>query len=92
MPLKNGISWNGLLAAYVQNGRIEDAKSLFESKMDWMLVSWNCLMGGFVRKRSVGIGEAVALSAGQGWVPDRVAKATKYSASILVPVVNELFL
>ncbi|KAJ6765007.1 hypothetical protein OIU74_023811 [Salix koriyanagi] len=47
MPLKNGISWNGLLAAYVQNGRIEDAKRLFESKMDWMLVSWNCLMGGF---------------------------------------------
>ncbi|OIV89728.1 hypothetical protein TanjilG_03601 [Lupinus angustifolius] len=48
---KNSISWNGLLAAYVQNGRVEEGRQLFESKLDWDLISWNCLMGGFVNQK-----------------------------------------
>ncbi|KAK3032116.1 hypothetical protein RJ639_037420 [Escallonia herrerae] len=36
---------------YVHNGRIEDAQRLFESKADWDVVSWNCLMGGYLKKR-----------------------------------------
>ncbi|KAM7267080.1 hypothetical protein ACFE04_009246 [Oxalis oulophora] len=53
MPCKDGVSWNALLAAYVQNGRIDEAARLFETKKDWELVSWNCLMGGYVRNRKL---------------------------------------
>ncbi|KAI5658337.1 hypothetical protein M9H77_27130 [Catharanthus roseus] len=51
IPVKNEISWNRILAAYVQNGRIEEARRLFNSKESWAVVSWNCLMGGYLKKR-----------------------------------------
>lgn len=53
MPKKSSIFWNGVLVAYVQNGQIEDASRLFYLKSDWAVVSWNCLMGGCVRKKRV---------------------------------------
>jgi len=32
-------------------GGIEEARKLFESKDNWPLVSWNCLLGGYLRKK-----------------------------------------
>ena len=39
---------------YDQNGRLEEARRLFESKVDWELISWNCVMGRYVKRKMLG--------------------------------------
>ncbi|KAF7819957.1 pentatricopeptide repeat-containing protein [Senna tora] len=51
MPQRN--LFHGMLS-FVQNGRIEGPCQLFKSKPEWDLISWNCLMGGYVKKMMLG--------------------------------------
>ncbi|KAF9592960.1 hypothetical protein IFM89_019264 [Coptis chinensis] len=46
MPNKNSKLWKGLLAVYLQNGRFESTRQLFEAKSDWEIVSWNSMLAG----------------------------------------------
>lgn len=47
---RNSITWNEIVSVYVQNGRVDEARSLFEANNEdnWDVISWNCLMGGYM--------------------------------------------
>ncbi|KAI4295061.1 hypothetical protein MLD38_040669 [Melastoma candidum] len=53
MPKRVILSWNAMSSAYgrvdVQNWWSDETRWLFESKEDTELVSWNCLVSGYIR-------------------------------------------
>ncbi|KAK9939155.1 hypothetical protein M0R45_015862 [Rubus argutus] len=51
MDMKNSMSWNTMIDAYMKNGNVRDAIELFDEMPERDAVSWTALIGGFVKKR-----------------------------------------
>ncbi|KAJ0041978.1 hypothetical protein Pint_18434 [Pistacia integerrima] len=54
MPVKDLVSWNGILSAYVSVGRIDEAKSFFGEMKEKNLLTWTVMISGLAQN---GLGE-----------------------------------
>jgi pentatricopeptide repeat protein len=49
MPDRTVVSWTGMIAGYAQNGRIENARQLFDTMPERNVVSWNAMITGYAQ-------------------------------------------
>ncbi|KAJ0099009.1 hypothetical protein Patl1_21080 [Pistacia atlantica] len=54
MPVKDLVSWNGILSAYVSVGRIDEAKSFFGEMKEKNILTWTVMISGLAQN---GLGE-----------------------------------
>eukprot|EP01018_Ginkgo_biloba_P025377 Gb_18462 [translate_table: standard] len=47
------VTWNSMITKYAQNGRVEDARQLFDKMPERNVVSWNSMIAGYVQNGRV---------------------------------------
>ncbi|KAK1322958.1 Pentatricopeptide repeat-containing protein [Acorus calamus] len=47
MPERNVVSWNAMVSAYAKNGRLEEARAVFDAMPERDVASWNAMLTGY---------------------------------------------